>query len=192
MNSTISISRCGLPGARLTPVPPLNRLEGNNAQPGRIPATFGAARGSAAGDATMRIVDSHFHWRPRSVLERICKRKDFPVAAPNSKGGYVYRRRESGRPLSNVGGEWFDLDALLAHLDSLGHDFEVVCSIGPFSVAFSDFEAEDGGDAEKAPRPFPRHRRSAAGRHQGRDRGDGARGPSARPLRHESPRQHQD
>ena len=94
----------------------------------------------------MRIVDSHFHWRPRSVLERICKRKDFPVAAPNSKGGYVYRRRESGRPLSNVGGEWFDLDALLAHLDSLGHDFEVVCSIGPFSVAFSDFEAEEGRD----------------------------------------------
>lgn len=94
----------------------------------------------------MRIIDSHFHWRPRSVLERICQRKQFPIAKPNSKGGYLYRRAEGGRPISNAGGEWFDLDALLEHLDSLGHDFEVVCSIGPFSVAFSDFEAEEGRD----------------------------------------------
>lgn len=94
----------------------------------------------------MRIIDSHFHWRPRSVLERICKRTDFPIAQPNSKGGYLYRRKEGGRPISNAGREWFDLDALFAHLDSLGHDFDVVCSIGPFSVAFSDFEAEEGRD----------------------------------------------
>ncbi len=94
----------------------------------------------------MRIVDSHFHWRPRSVLDRICERKDFPKAKPNSKGGYLYRRGEGGSAISNAGGEWFDLDALFAHLDSLGHDFDVVCSIGPFSVAFSDFQAEEGRD----------------------------------------------
>ena len=94
----------------------------------------------------MRMVDSHFHWRPRSVLEHICARKNYPLAKPNKKDGYTYWRREGGRHTSNVGGEWFDLDAQLAHMDNLGHDIDVVCSIGPFSVAFSDFEPEEGRD----------------------------------------------
>ena len=52
----------------------------------------------------MRIIDSHFHWRPRSVLDYLCRRKDYPRAQPNTKGGYTYWRHE-GKRISNVGGE---------------------------------------------------------------------------------------
>ncbi|HVA15851.1 MAG TPA: amidohydrolase family protein [Stellaceae bacterium] len=93
----------------------------------------------------MRIIDSHFHWRPRSVLGYLCQRKDYPRAAVNDKGGYTYWRH-AGKRISNVGGEWFDLDAELAHLDSLSPGMGAVCSVGPFSVAFADFPGEEGRD----------------------------------------------
>ena len=32
--------------------------------------------------------------------------------------------------------EWFDIDDQLAHMDKLGHDVDVVCSISPFSGRF--------------------------------------------------------
>ena len=35
----------------------------------------------------MHIIDSHFHWWPRSVFEALMKRKDFPRSAPNDRGG---------------------------------------------------------------------------------------------------------
>src|SRR5437879_169043 len=34
----------------------------------------------------MRIIDSHFHWWPRSVSERFCKRTTYPRAEVNSLG----------------------------------------------------------------------------------------------------------
>ncbi len=94
----------------------------------------------------MRIIDSHFHWWPRSVFDELCKRRDYPRAAVNASGGYDYRRRaESGAHL-NSWADWFDLDAQFAHMDALGHQVDVVCSIGPFSVAFSDMELAEGRD----------------------------------------------
>lgn len=30
----------------------------------------------------MHIIDSHFHWWPRAVFERLCKRKDYPCWSP--------------------------------------------------------------------------------------------------------------
>lgn len=97
----------------------------------------------------MRMVDSHFHWWPRSVFEALSKRKGFPRAEPDGKGGYNYWLRE-GFEHQNVWAEWFDLDDQLAHMDGLGHEVDVVCSIGPFSVHFSDLEAEEGRDAALA------------------------------------------
>ena len=95
----------------------------------------------------MRIIDSHFHWWPRSVFEKLCKKADYPRARVNDRGGYAYVRAEgSGAPV-NSWKEWFDLDDQLAHMDGLGHDVSVVCSIGPFSVHFSDLPAEEGRDA---------------------------------------------
>ena len=44
----------------------------------------------------------------------------------------------------NSWAEWFDLDKQLEHMDGLGHQVDVVCSIGPLSVAFSDLAPPRG------------------------------------------------
>jgi aminocarboxymuconate-semialdehyde decarboxylase len=95
----------------------------------------------------MHIIDSHFHWWPRAVWNELCKRKDFPNAkvAP-AKNGYDFFRSEEKEPFLGGGSEWFDLDAQLQHMDGLGHDVDVVCSIGPFSVVFSELPKEAGRD----------------------------------------------
>jgi aminocarboxymuconate-semialdehyde decarboxylase len=95
----------------------------------------------------MHIIDSHFHWWPRSVFEALCKRKDFPRSEPNDRGGYEFFG-PTGRQEKFLGGwtEWFDIDDQLAHMDGLGHQVDVVCSIGPFSVAFSYMDKVMGRD----------------------------------------------
>ena len=42
----------------------------------------------------MHIIDSHFHWRPRSLLEWACKSKGYPRAERDGQGGYVWMIRE--------------------------------------------------------------------------------------------------
>ena len=94
----------------------------------------------------MHIIDSHFHWWPRSIFDKLCKRKDFPKSRVNKRGGYDYMRStDSGQHL-NSWAEWFDLDKQFEYMDSLGHQVDVVCSIGPFSVAFSDMPLAEGRD----------------------------------------------
>ncbi len=95
----------------------------------------------------MRIIDSHFHWWPRSVSERLCKRTTYPRAEVNGRGGYTYLRQDNVDYVLSSWAEWFDLDRQLAHMDGLGHQVDVVCSIGPFSVFFSDLPAEEGREA---------------------------------------------
>ena len=94
----------------------------------------------------MHIIDSHFHWWPRSVSDRLCKRKSYPRAEVNGRGGYTYYRQDGGDYILNSWAEWFDLDKQLEHMDGLGHQVDVVCSIGPLSVYFSDLPAEEGRD----------------------------------------------
>jgi aminocarboxymuconate-semialdehyde decarboxylase len=95
----------------------------------------------------MHIIDSHFHWWPRSVWDELCKRKDFPRAEPApAKGGYNFFRDDSGQSFLGAWAEWFDLDQQLAHMDGLGHQVDVVCSIGPFSVVFSELPKAEGRD----------------------------------------------
>jgi aminocarboxymuconate-semialdehyde decarboxylase len=94
----------------------------------------------------MRIIDSHFHWWPRSIFEDLCKRTTYPLCEKNGRGGYNYAGHP-GRPSLNSWKEWFDLDEQLAHMDSLGHEVSVVCSLGPFSIYFSDIPPEEGRDA---------------------------------------------
>ncbi len=96
----------------------------------------------------MRIIDSHFHWRPRSVLEAACKAKGYPRAERDGKGGYNWWIREGY--VVNIRPDhpaWADLDTMLAHMNSLGHQVDVVCSIGPLSVYFSELPPEAGRDA---------------------------------------------
>lgn len=94
----------------------------------------------------MRIIDSHFHWKPRAVYERLSKRKGCPRVAPNERGGFSVWLNE-GRPTSNSPASWFDLDGELEALDKLGHEIGVVCSAGTFSVFFSQLPPEEGRDA---------------------------------------------
>ncbi len=98
----------------------------------------------------MRIIDSHFHWWPRSISDRLCRRKSYPRAEVNDRGGYTYYRQDGGDYILDSWAEWFDLDAQLAHMDGLGHEVDVVCSIGPLSVYFSDLPAEEGRDLATA------------------------------------------
>jgi aminocarboxymuconate-semialdehyde decarboxylase len=92
----------------------------------------------------MHIIDSHFHWWPRSISDRLCKRKNYPRAKVNDRGGYTYFRQDGGDYVLDSWAEWFDLDRSLAHMDGLGHAVGVVCSIGPLSVYFSDLPAQEG------------------------------------------------
>jgi aminocarboxymuconate-semialdehyde decarboxylase len=95
----------------------------------------------------MHIIDSHFHWWPRSVFEQLCTRDLFPRARVNDIGGYMYQRHGGSGDELNIWAEWFDLDEQLAHMDALGHHVDVVCSIGPFSVYFSDLPKVQGREA---------------------------------------------
>ena len=118
----------------------------------------------------MHIIDCHFHWWPRSISERLCKRKTYPRAEVNKQGGYTYLRQGRGDYVLNSWTDWFDLDDQLAHMDGLGHRVDVVCSIGPLSVFFSDLPPEEGRDLAiqwneemaGAQRKYPGRRASAA------------------------------
>jgi aminocarboxymuconate-semialdehyde decarboxylase len=94
----------------------------------------------------MHLIDSHFHWWPRSVSETLCKRKSYPRAAINNRGGHTYLRQDGGDYVLNSWTEWYHLDKQLEHMDGLGHQVDVVCSIGPLSVFFSDLPGEEGRD----------------------------------------------
>lgn len=95
----------------------------------------------------MHIIDSHFHWKPRAVYERLSKRDNFPRVVPNERGGFSVWLNDSAGPTSNSPGSWFDLDGELETLDKLGHEVDVICSAGTFSVFFSQLPPEEGRDA---------------------------------------------
>jgi aminocarboxymuconate-semialdehyde decarboxylase len=95
----------------------------------------------------MQIVDSHFHWWPRSIFDELTTRKDFPKCSANGKGGYTYWRKEGANARFNLGPEWFDLDKQFEHLQTLDFEVDVVCTTGPFSVHFCDLPVNEGKDA---------------------------------------------
>jgi aminocarboxymuconate-semialdehyde decarboxylase len=95
----------------------------------------------------MQIIDSHFHWTPRAVFERLSKRRGYPRVAPNERGGYTMWLKESSDPASDLGSNWFDLDRELEAIQRPGHDFGALCSTGTFSVFFSQLPPDEGRDA---------------------------------------------
>ncbi|MDH3239462.1 MAG: amidohydrolase family protein [Alphaproteobacteria bacterium] len=94
----------------------------------------------------MHVVDSHFHWWPRALYERLCARKGYPRAARNERGGYTYWRIEGKDPAFDVTNVWFELDEMLARMDKLGHRVDVISSIGPICPHFSDLPTSEGRD----------------------------------------------
>ena len=95
----------------------------------------------------MKIIDSHFHWWPTSIFEKMLSRDAYPRAEKNARGGYTYYGPDNRSGTVAAWDAWFDLDEELAHMDRLGHDVSVVCSIGPLSVYFSEVSAEEGREA---------------------------------------------
>ncbi len=96
----------------------------------------------------MHIIDSHFHWRPIAMLEWACKAKGYPRAERDGKGGYIWSIREGySVAIRNNHPAWAPLEAMLAHMNGLGHAVDVVCTIGPLSVYFSELEPQAGRDA---------------------------------------------
>jgi len=94
----------------------------------------------------MRIIDSHFHWWPKEIFEPLSNRTGYPRAYFNARGGYTYLGGE-GRPPVNSWAEWFELERQLEHMDALGHEVGVVCSLGLLSIYFSDLPPRDGREA---------------------------------------------
>src|ERR1700683_4088994 len=95
----------------------------------------------------MRIIDSHFHWWPRSVWDALCKRTGSPRAEPNpARGGYHFFRDGEKQQFLGAWADWFDLDEQFEHMDKLGHEVSAVGSIGPFSVVFSELPKDEGRD----------------------------------------------
>ncbi len=94
----------------------------------------------------MHIIDSHFHWWPRSVFETLCKRRELPRAVANDKGCYTCILREGTDYVLDSWPDWFDLDHQFEHMDGLGHRVDAVGSIGPFSVYFSALPKDEGRD----------------------------------------------
>jgi aminocarboxymuconate-semialdehyde decarboxylase len=95
----------------------------------------------------MNVVDSHFHWWPRSIFEALCKRPGYPRAEPDGKGGFNYFRRADSTYVLPVWPAWFDLDEQFAYMDETGHHVAGFGSIGPFSLHFSDLPESEGHEA---------------------------------------------
>jgi aminocarboxymuconate-semialdehyde decarboxylase len=94
----------------------------------------------------MRILNCHAHWFPRSLFEDLCERKgSYPRADRNSAGGYNLYATYGNIGVCGYGRNvWFDLADHLRHMDSTGHDIDIVCSLGPFSTFFSEIPLADG------------------------------------------------
>jgi aminocarboxymuconate-semialdehyde decarboxylase len=95
----------------------------------------------------VRIIDSHFHWLPKSCFETLAKRTGFPRAEWNARGGYTYIGASDRGATVASWAEWYDLDRQFEHMDGLGHQVDVVCSMGPFSIYPSDLPIAEGRDA---------------------------------------------
>lgn len=95
----------------------------------------------------MHIIDSHFHWWPRRILKRLSKSDSYPRAFFNDRGGYTYVGAGNRSGTIASWAAWYDLEKEFEHMDGLGHEVDVVSSIGPLSVYFSELSAEAGRDA---------------------------------------------
>lgn len=95
----------------------------------------------------MHIIDSHFHWWPLHIFEALAKKADYPKAFPNERGGYTYVGAGGRSGTIASWAAWFDLEKEFEHMDGLGHEVDVISSLGPFSVYFSELPVDEGRDA---------------------------------------------
>ena len=79
----------------------------------------------------MQVIDSHFHWYPRSHFERVSARVEQP-RAERLGDGYRYFYNE-GRAHIDLPGVWFELEEGLARMDRAAADTSVICTLGVLS-----------------------------------------------------------
>jgi aminocarboxymuconate-semialdehyde decarboxylase len=94
----------------------------------------------------MHIIDSHFHYRPRAFFDYLCKRNGYPHVKRNDKDGFIYWRKEGQEPAFDWGAKWFDLDDQMTRMQEDGNEVDVISSVGPIAVHFSDVSPEMGRD----------------------------------------------
>ncbi|QRP43665.1 amidohydrolase family protein [Amycolatopsis sp. FDAARGOS 1241] len=93
----------------------------------------------------MRVVDSHFHWFPRSHFETMAARSSYP-RTERVGDGYKYRYHD-GRGFIPLPAIWFDLDlGLETAATATGPDTVVVCTTGVLAGMLDQMPAEEALD----------------------------------------------
>jgi aminocarboxymuconate-semialdehyde decarboxylase len=98
----------------------------------------------------MRIIDSHFHWQPPEISDALSKRTEFPRCETDGQGGYRFYRK-AGVKSAHRTAAWYDLDRQFEYMDKLGRGkIDVISSMGPFSVFYSELPVDEGRDGALA------------------------------------------
>ncbi|MFI5607935.1 amidohydrolase family protein [Amycolatopsis sp. NPDC051903] len=93
----------------------------------------------------MRVVDSHFHWFPRSHFETMAARSSYP-RTERVGDGYKYRYHD-GRGFIPLPAIWFDLDlGLETAAAATGPDTVVVCTTGVLAGMLDQMPAAEALD----------------------------------------------
>ena len=141
----------------------------------------------------MHIIDAHFHWWPRSIFDKLCKRKRIPEGARQPARRLRLHAPQRERPASQLLGRVVrSRRAVRRHgqarpsrrrglLDRPVRGRLLRHAGGGRPRLRADVERGDGRRAEEISRQAVGQRGGAAAGHQGRDRGGRRRGQPARP-----------
>jgi aminocarboxymuconate-semialdehyde decarboxylase len=97
----------------------------------------------------MRVVDTHFHWFPRSHFETMAARAGFPRTERVGDGfEYLYN---DGRGFIPLPAKWYDLDAgFEASFAATGADTVLVCTTGVLAGMLDQMPAPEALDVAHA------------------------------------------
>lgn len=95
----------------------------------------------------LQVIDSHFHWFPKALFERLCDQEGSP-RAERTEDGYRYYY-DGGRSSAKMSPVWLDLDRGLEESDRVTGEGTVV--IGTTGVLAGRRAVDDGGDAQAEP-----------------------------------------
>jgi aminocarboxymuconate-semialdehyde decarboxylase len=93
----------------------------------------------------MRVIDTHFHWFPRTHLERLCRQEGYPRAERNGDG-YIYWYNE-GRGRIDLPSVWLELeDGLAASEQATGAETAVIGTTGVLAGLLDQLKLDDAVD----------------------------------------------
>ena len=119
--------------------------------------------------AALQVIDSHFHWFPRALFERLCDQPGYPRAERTEDGyRYFYDHGKASAKMSPV---WLDLDRGLEESDSVTGEGTVV--IGTTGVLAGLLEQLPREVAKELALEYNEEVAAAQRRHPGRFYGTG-------------------